>query len=70
MVMNLVKEIILCLFTGGGHGDAVVTHLRSSSDVCSSNPGPYVGNLVVPYRLLAAYSTEPCLTVCTSFLCP
>ena len=31
---------------------------------------PQVGKLVVAYRWLAVYSTEPLGTVCTGFLCP
>ena len=33
-----------------GHGGAVVTHLPPTSEVGGSNPGPYVGKLVVAYR--------------------
>ena len=41
-----------------GHGGAVVTHSPPTSEVCSSNPRPYVGKLVVAYRMSAIYSTE------------
>ena len=41
------------------HGVSVVTHLPPTSEVSSSNPRPYVGNLVVAYRWSAVYSTEP-----------
>ena len=34
------------------HGGAVVTHLPPTS---GSNPGPYVGKLVVAYRWSAVY---------------
>ena len=40
-------------------GGAVVTHSPSTSEVSSSNPGPYVVKLVVAYRWWAVYSTEP-----------
>ena len=43
----------------GGHGGAEVTHLPPTSEVGGSNPGPYVGKLVVAYRWSAVYSTEP-----------
>ena len=43
----------------GGHSDTVVTYSPPTSGVCSSNPGPYVGKLVVAYRWTAVYSTEP-----------
>ena len=32
-----------------GHGGAVVTHSAPTSEVCGSNPRPYVGKLVVAY---------------------
>ena len=35
-----------------------------------SDPGPYVGKLVVAYWWLVVYSTEPWPTVCTGFLFP
>ena len=53
-----------------GHGRAVVTYLPPTSEVGGSNPGPYVGKLVVAYRWSAVYSTEPRPTICTCFLCP
>ena len=42
-----------------GHGDTVVTHSPPTSEVSGSNPGPYVGKLVVAYRWSAVYTTEP-----------
>ena len=42
-----------------GHGGSVVTHSPPTSEVGGSNPGPYMGKLVVAYRWLAVYSTEP-----------
>ena len=54
----------------GGHGGAVITHLLPTSVVGSSNPGLYVGKLVVTHHWLAGYSTEPRPTVCTSLFCP
>ena len=48
----------------------MMTHSPPTSEVDSSNPGPYVRKLVVAYRWLAVYSTEPWPTVCTGFLCP
>ena len=47
-----------------GHRDAEVT-----SEVSGSDPGPYVGKLVVTYRWSAVYSTKPSPTVCIRF-CP
>ena len=35
---------------GGDHSGEVVTHSPRTSEVGSSNPGPYVGKLVVAYR--------------------
>ena len=46
-------------FNRGGHGGAVVTHWPATSEVCCPNPRPYVGKLVVAYRLSTVYSTEP-----------
>ena len=43
----------------GDHGGAVVTHVPPTSEVCRSNPGHYVGQLVPAYRCSAVYSTEP-----------
>ena len=54
----------------GGHDGTVVTHSPPTSEVRGSNPGPYVGKLVVAYQWWAVYSTEPLSTVCTGFLCP
>ena len=49
-----------CSFTGvQGHGDAVVTHSPLTSEVGSSNPEPYKVKMVVSYRWLSVYSTEP-----------
>ena len=42
-----------------GHGGAVVTHLPPTSEFCGLNPTPFVGKLVVAYRWLVFYSTEP-----------
>ena len=42
----------------GGHGGAVVRHSPPNSEVSSSNPGPYVGKLLVAYLWFAVYSTE------------
>ena len=42
-----------------GYGGAVVTYSPLTTEVCSSNPGPYVGKLVVAYRWSAVYNTEP-----------
>ena len=41
------------------HGDTVVKHLASTSEVGGSHPGPYVGKLVIAYEWSAVYSTEP-----------
>ena len=41
-----------------GQGGAVVTHLSPTSEVGGSNPGPYVGKLVVSYRWLAVTLTN------------
>ena len=32
-----------------GHSGTVVTYLPPTSEVCGSNPGPYVGKLVLAY---------------------
>ena len=53
---NLYKSVFVLK---AGHSGAVVTHLPSTSEICGSNPGPYVGNLVVAYQWLALYGTEP-----------
>ena len=42
-----------------GHCGPVVTHSPPTSEVCGSNPAPYVGKLVVAYQWSAVYSTEP-----------
>ena len=36
----------------------MVTHAPPTSEVCGSNPGPYVGKSVVTYHWSAVYSTE------------
>ena len=41
------------------HGGVVVTQFPPISEVGSSNPKPYVGQLVVAYRWSAIYSTQP-----------
>ena len=41
------------------HGDTVVTHSPPTSEDVGSNPGPYMGKLVVAYQWSAVYSTEP-----------
>ena len=48
----------------------MVTHSPPTSEVGSSNAGPYVKKLVVAYRLSAEYCTKPWPTLCTGFLCP
>ena len=42
-----------------GHGGAVVIPLPPTSEVGGSNPGPYVGKLVVTYQWLAVNNAEP-----------
>ena len=42
-----------------GHNGAVVTHSPLTSDFVGSNPGPYVGKLVIAYQWSAVCSTEP-----------
>ena len=37
-----------------GHGGAVVTHSPPTSEVWGSNPGPYVGKLVVAYLMVGS----------------
>ena len=37
----------------------MVTHWPPTSEMGGSNPGPYVGKLVVAYQWSAVYSTEP-----------
>ena len=46
-----------------GHGGAVVAHMSPTSEVDGSNPGPYVGKMVVSYRRSAVYGTKT-LTNC------
>ena len=36
----------------------MVAHYPPTSEVCGSNPGPFVGRLVVAYRWLAVYGKE------------
>ena len=43
--------------TPSSHGGAVVT-LYLSPEVCGSNPGPYVGKLVVAYRWSAVQNLD------------
>ena len=43
----------------GGHDGIMVTNSLRTSEVSGSNPGPYVGKLVVAYRWSVVYSTEP-----------
>ena len=46
--MNLQTNAHICLNSSfGGHTVAVVTHLPPKSEVCDSNPRPYMGNLVI-----------------------
>ena len=45
------------------HGGAVITQSPITSEIDGSNPGPYVGKLVVAYRWSAVYSTKT-LTNC------
>ena len=52
------------MFTG------VFKSFSPTSEVGGSNPGSYVGKLVVAYQRSAVYSTELWPTVCTGFLCP
>ena len=42
-----------------GQGGTVVTHSPPTSEVGGSNPGRYVGKLVVAYRWSAVSSIEP-----------
>ena len=46
-----ISAVIRLVFKrySGGHGSTVVTHLSPTSEVSGSNPGPYVGKLVVAY---------------------
>ena len=54
--LALVLLLMLLRF-GGGH---VGTHSPPTFEVLGSDPGPYVEKkLVVAYRWLAVYSTEP-----------
>ena len=43
----------------GCHGGVVATQSPPTSGVCGSNPGPYMGKLIVADRWSAVYSTEP-----------
>ena len=49
----------MTLTVAGGHSGAVVTHSPPTSEAGGSNPKPYVGKMVVSYKWLAVYSTEP-----------
>ena len=51
--------MLLFLDLQGGYGGAVITHLHPTSEVRCSNPGPYVGKMVVSCQRSACYSTEP-----------
>ena len=42
-----------------GHDYAVATHSPPTPEVCSSNPEPYAGKMVVSYQWPAIYSTGP-----------
>ena len=44
-----------------GHSGAVIIHSPPTSDVSSSNLGPYAGKLVVAYQWWSAYRTESCI---------
>ena len=57
IVEGLSKSVIQSCWRG--HGGVVVTHSPPTSEVCGSNPRPYVGKLVDVYRWSADYSTEP-----------
>ena len=51
-----------------GHGGAMVTHSTPTQvGGSTSNPGPYVGQLVASYQCSAVYSTEFCPTVCMTY---
>ena len=52
------------------YNGAVKTRLPPTSEVGGSSPRPYVGKLVVAYRWLAVYSTEPRPAVYAGFPCP
>ena len=57
-----MQNFLICRLqetTYRGQGGTLVTHSPPTSEVGGSNPGPYVGKLVVAYRWLAVYSTEP-----------
>ena len=41
-----------------GLGGVWVTHSPPISEVSGSDPGPYVGKLVVAYRCAAVYTSE------------
>ena len=43
----------------GGHGGPVVTHSPPTSEVCGSNPVPYVGKVGSCLPKTADYSAEP-----------
>ena len=46
----------------GEPGGIVVTHLPPTSEVCGSNNGPHMGQLVVAFQLPIVYSAESLLT--------
>ena len=58
---NYCSDIIVYIFVtlclpcfAGGHSSAVVTHSPPTSKVGGSNPGPYVGKLVVSLPLVGS----------------
>ena len=56
----------------GGHNNTVVTHSPPTSEVSGSNPGPYVGKLVVFLPMVSSFTVQnlDTSTVCTGFLRP
>ena len=53
----MLAEIHIWIRCHQHSGAMVVTHLSLISEVLSSNPGPYLGKLIVAYQWLAVYST-------------
>ena len=51
-------DVSLSLMINLLHVESFQSHSPPTSEVGGSNPGPYVGKLVVAFRWLAVYSTK------------
>ena len=59
----------LFVHENNGNGGSVIIHSPPVSEVGSSNPGPYVGKVVVAYQWPGVYSKELGPTIYTGFIC-